>query len=274
MAKRVQEQERDNRIVAKSKPTVNSLIASKSPRILKAPCRTDCSSTGKLVATEEDQEHLNYPEDSVRTGKPGNPGNSGDSGTEGNDEGWPHNIHISTHYVLHMEKVFSIVRQRYGRSPTDQMKDLDVNAAISLHAAGHLGKDLTENLRSTKNRPKKSLRQLFQVTERFITDQTEITGLTTIDWQQHMWRKTTLLTDRAVQLATAKTNVFSDSVLCLGGMSDEQVETWESRINWFMESRPFGELDRISGEPMELECKNFPRVHYIGNSRRDSKDDD
>ena len=49
------------------------------------------------------------------------------------------------------EKVFSIVRQRYGRSPTDQMKDLDVNTAIwgifmsvTLQAAVHLGKDFTE----------------------------------------------------------------------------------------------------------------------------------
>ena len=86
----------------------------------------------KLVATE-DQEHRNCPEDSVSTGKfvaPGYPGNSGNSGTEGNDENWPHNVHISTKYVLHMEKNFSIVRQRYGRSPTDQMKDLDMNTAI------------------------------------------------------------------------------------------------------------------------------------------------
>ena len=125
MGKRMQEQEGDNRIVAKSKPTTMNLaftvstsswtvqkpIASKSPGILRAPCRTDWSSTGKPdardrnhdaasssqgwqkdavldvstrkpVATEEDQEHLNYPQDSVSTrklvapGYPGCPGNS------------------------------------------------------------------------------------------------------------------------------------------------------------------------------------------------------
>ena len=72
--------------------------------------------------------------------------------------------------------------------------------SVTLQTAVHLGKDYTENLRSTtKNQPKKSLRQLFQVTERLITDQTEITGLTTIDWQQLMWRETSLLSDRASQ---------------------------------------------------------------------------
>ena len=61
-------------------------------------------STGKPVATEEDQEHLNYLEVSVSTGKlvaPGCPGNpAGNSGTEGNDKDWPHNLNISTNYVL------------------------------------------------------------------------------------------------------------------------------------------------------------------------------
>ena len=84
---------------------------------------------------------------------------------------------------------------------------------VTLQAAIHLGKDYTENFRSTKNQPLKSLRQLFQVTERLITDETEIAGLTTIDWQQPVWRETTLSTDRAVQFATAQTCVFSDPVL-------------------------------------------------------------
>ena len=50
------------------------------------------------------------------------------------------------------------MRQRYGRRPTDQMKDLDVNTAmwgifmsVTLQGAVHLGKDNTENLRSVKN---------------------------------------------------------------------------------------------------------------------------
>ena len=64
MAKRMQEQEGEERIVAKSKPTMNlafivstssstvqNPIAPKGPWILKAPCRKDWSSTGKLVAS-------------------------------------------------------------------------------------------------------------------------------------------------------------------------------------------------------------------------------
>ena len=197
--------------------------------------------------------------------------NSRKLGSDGTDEDWPHNLDTSTNYVLHMEKVFSIVRQSYGLSPTDQMKNLDVNTAIwrifmsdTLQAAAHLGKDCTENLRSSKNQPLTSLRQLLQAIERLITDQTEISGLTTIVWQQPMWRETTLLTDRAVQFATAKTYVFSDSVLCLGGISDEPVKARESRIKWFLETRYLKDLDRIDEEPMEFEWTNFPGFTTLG----------
>ena len=145
MAKRMQEQkEGDNRIVAKSKPTKinlavsvstisNSPIASKSPGLLKAPCRTDWSSTGKLVARElnrdapsrsqgwqkdavldvstrrlvateeEDQEHLNFPQDSESMRRLFD---SGNSEIEGKDKIWPHHLHVSTDCVPHMEKVF------------------------------------------------------------------------------------------------------------------------------------------------------------------------
>ena len=230
MAKRMQEQEGEDRIVAKSKPTTMNLafvvstssstvqnpVASKRPGIRKAPCRTDGSSTGKPDAKEHNHDAASssqgWQKDTVLdvgTRKLVASGNS--------DKVWPHSLHISTNYVLHMEKVFSIVRRCYGFSPMDQMKNLDVNTAIwgilrsvDLQAAVHLGKDCTEKL----DRPK--------VTQRLITDQTEITGLTTIDWQQPMWRETTLLTDRAVQFATARRYVFSDSAM-----------SWKARLNGF-----------------------------------------
>ena len=65
-----------------------------------------------------------------------------------------------------------------------------------------------------------------------------------------------------------KTHVFSDSVLCLGGIShqpveawknnikgvpglggisDEPVKAWNSRITWFLETRYLKDLKRIDG---------------------------
>ena len=77
-------------------------------------------------------------------------------------------------------------------------------------------------------------------------------------WQDNSWRRTTLLTDRPVQLSTAKACVFSDSVLCMGRISEKPASAWKEKIDWFMNSFQCRELDRIDGEPMEFELTNFP----------------
>ena len=49
---------------------------------------------------------------------------------------------------------------------------------------------------------------------------------------------------------------FSDSVLCLGGICQDRVRAWREKVNLFMESRPFREMDRTDREPM-FEWKIF-----------------
>ena len=74
-----------------------------------------------------------------------------------------------------------------------------MNAAIcgiflnaTLQAAVHLGQDYAENLRFVQNHLWKSVKQLFKEPEKLIRNQTEITGVTTIDYQEHTWRSTSL----------------------------------------------------------------------------------
>ena len=49
--------------------------------------------------------------------------------------------------------------------------------SVTLQAAVHLGKDYTENLHSIKIQPKRAWKQVFNVTEKLIRDQTEISGV-------------------------------------------------------------------------------------------------
>ena len=98
--------------------------------------------------------------------------------------------------------------------------------------------------------------------------------LITIDWQQPLWRETTLLTHRSVQFATAKTYVFSDSVLCLGGISDEPVKAWERKIYMVFGntlSHRFGS-DRRGADGVRVD--KFPKIHFIADPRRDPEDND
>ena len=150
---------------------------------------------------------------------------------------------------------------------TDLMKDFDVNTAkcgtfltVTLQAAVHYGKEYTENLRPTKNHPLKYLRQLFQVTERLITDQTEITGLTTIDWQQP--------TDRAVQFASAKTYIFSDSVP--SGRYQRRTNESLGKQDQMVFGKVILKIWIGSTGNRWSSSGHFPRIHYIGNCRRGS----
>ena len=159
------------------------------------------------------------------------------------------------------------------------MKNPDVSTVIwsfflsvTLQAAVHLGFDHTENLRYTKSQPKKSLRHLFQVNQKLNTDLTEITGLTTIDWQQRMWRETTLLTELFSSQLQKPTSFLTRCYVWESSVLD-QSKAWERKIKWFLETRYFKELDRIDGEHMEFEWKNFTGFTAL-NSRRDPEDND
>ena len=69
-----------------------------------------------------------------------------------------------------------------------------MNAAIwgiflntTLQAAVHLGQDYAENLRFVNIHLGKSMKQLFKETEKLIENQTEINGVTTIDYKEYTW---------------------------------------------------------------------------------------
>ena len=137
----------------------------------------------------------------------------------------------------------------------------------TLRAAVHLGQDYDANLRDVK-----TAGQLFRETEKLVSCQTETAGISVIDFQDLRWMSTSLLHSRGYQYSTAKVYVFSDSVLCLGKMGDDPVESWKSKIQWYSDNNCFKDLNRIDGQPMEFEWKIFPG-HYNGNPQSDSTDD-
>ena len=108
-----------------------------------------------------------------------------------------------------------------------------------------------------RNQTQRTIRPVFDVPQKLVTDQTEIQGISKIGWYTHPWQRTTLLTDKAIQLSIAKVYVFSDSLLCLGKMNPhpESIDAWKKKIRWFTGTPQYRELDRIDGEPLEFEWK-------------------
>ena len=134
-----------------------------------------------------------------------------------------------------MDKVYSIVRKTYDRGLTDEMEDLDGNPAIwrivhEYHSSisSSSWSDYDQNLRFVKNHFWSSLKKSSK-TLKNDQSQKETTGVTMIEYKDYTWSATSLLWDRVHQISNAKTNVFADSVLCLGGFKENPNEVWENR---------------------------------------------
>ena len=75
------------------------------------------------------------------------------------------------------------------------------------------------------------------------------------------------------QAVESKGNVFSDSVLCLGKIHEypQSINSWKDKTEWFTQSPEYREMDRIDGEPVVFEGKNFPghtTLQFIGEIQR------
>ena len=83
------------------------------------------------------------------------------------------------------------------------------NGISSIH-----GKELPESIVNTTDL---TLKQMFDISTKLVSEQDEISGLETIGWENHSWKYLSFIGDeRVISLQRTKVYVFSDSVLCLG----------------------------------------------------------
>ena len=68
----------------------------------------------------------------------------------------------------------------------------------TLRAAVHLGQDYEANLRHVKNNLWNSAGQLFRETGNLVSEQKEITGVSTFGFQDATWMSTSLLCEKAL----------------------------------------------------------------------------
>ena len=67
-------------------------------------------------------------------------------------------------------------------------------------------------------------------TETPVNGQTETASTSLISLRDSRWMPRSLLHTRVYEYSTAKAYVFTDSVLCVGIMGDDPVESWKSKI--------------------------------------------
>ena len=92
----------------------------------------------------------------------------------------------------------------------------------TLEASVFMVKNYSDNLHSIKNTEDLTMKQMFDKSEKLITEQSdEIYGITSISWEQSSWKYLSLVGDeQVISLLHTKVYVFSVSVLCLGKMNE------------------------------------------------------
>ena len=132
--------------------------------------------------------------------------------------------------------------------------------SATMESALFMGKNYLNNCQSIANTTDLTLKQMFDMSTRLVSEQDEISGLETIGWENHSWKYQSLIgEERIINLQRTKVYVFSDSVLCLGKINEnpQSNSAWGQRLGWIKSSPEYRNFDRIDGEPMELEWNIF-----------------
>ena len=137
---------------------------------------------------------------------------------------------------------------------------------VTMESAVFMGHSYLNNCQSIANTTDLTLKQMFDISTRLVSEQDEISGLETIGWENHSWKYLSLIGDeRVVNLQRTKVYVFSDSVLCVGKILEnpQSNDAWEQRLGWLKSSQNYRNFDRIDGEPMEFEWNIFPGYNTL-----------
>ena len=60
--------------------------------------------------------------------------------------------------------------------------------AVSMESAVFMGKNFQNNQNSIVNTADLTLKQMFDISAKLVTEQDEISGLETIGWEKHSWK--------------------------------------------------------------------------------------
>ena len=86
--------------------------------------------------------------------------------------------------------------------------------AATMNAATFMGKNFQDNQNSMLNTTDLTLKKMFDISTKLVSEQDEISNVDTIHCEKHSWKYLSLIGDETVvNLQRAKVYVFSDSVL-------------------------------------------------------------
>ena len=103
----------------------------------------------------------------------------------------------------------------------------------TLESSVLVGKNYSDNWHSFKNSKDLTMKQMFDMSEKLVSEQDEKYGVKTIDWENCSWKYLSLIGDeQVISLQRTKVYIFSDSVLCLGKIHENSNQTMHGKTDW------------------------------------------
>ena len=130
-----------------------------------------------------------------------------------------------------------------------------------MNAATFMGKNFSTIQNSIMNSRDLTLKKVFDISEKLVSEQEENNNVNKIYWKNHSWKHLSLIGDETViNLQRAKVYVFSDSVLCLGRILQhpDSNEALKNRTAGVKAEKSYRDYDAINGESTEFEWNIFP----------------
>ena len=136
----------------------------------------------------------------------------------------------------------------------------------TLQSSVFMVKKYSHNWHSIKNTKDLTMKQMFDISEKLVSEQDEIYRVNTIKWDDSSWKHLSLIgNEEILNLQRTKVYLFSDLVLCLGKIHENPPTNiaWRERLEWFKSSPEYRTLDRIDDEPKEFEWNIFPGFNTL-----------
>ena len=165
-----------------------------------------------------------------------------------------------------VNKVKDQVRKRQKRMSNVASSGKDhsiiwrVFMAATMNAATFVGKNFQDNQNSIMNTSDLTLKKMFDISAKLVSEQDEISNVDKIHLEKNSWKNLSLIGDETViNLQRTKVYVFSDSVLCLGRVHPHpmSIEAWKEKRGWIITDTSYKDFDGINGDPTEFEWNIF-----------------
>ena len=113
---------------------------------------------------------------------------------------------------------------------------------------------------------------MFDISSKMVSEQDEIFGVKTIDWETTSWKYLSLIGDEVV-ITLWRTKVYLFQILYYAldrcTRTSQSNGAWEERLGCFKSSLEYRNFDRIDGEPMEFEWNIFPHRSSFKKSNKE-----